>query len=90
VNDFFFFGFLEIELKNNEDGSKETITSKKRKFLDNDLDALVLDDQSWLQETQRTACSKCSKNRKFFCYDCLISIAPSKTPILILPVQLDM
>jgi len=58
--------------------------------VDSELDTLRLADSSWMFDSaDRTCCPKCHKNRKYYCYDCLLSMNPSKTPTLKLPVDLD-
>ncbi|KAF2071112.1 hypothetical protein CYY_007577 [Polysphondylium violaceum] len=61
----------------------------------------IKSDESWLSELKlasfdhmsdlaRANCSKCSKKRKYFCYDCCLPLGdPSKTPKLKLPLSVD-
>lgn len=77
--------------QNSTSTTESAVNPRKRKFVDEQFDQLVLSNQDWMSSKGlRTVCPNCQKTRKYFCYDCLISMEPTLTPKMKLPVLLDM
>lgn len=58
----------------------------------NPFEFMEIDNNHFLNDIDgRSACSKCSKSRKFFCYSCFVPIEELKgqLPKVRLPVQID-
>ena len=83
-----------------EDGApvfKKSKATVSMEYLDNpgsiNPDSLLLDSFNCLEEaTKRYKCSKCDKNRKYFCYDCYQITIPkvNEIPKIQLPVEVVM
>lgn len=58
----------------------------------NPFEFMKIDDNQFLNDVDgRSACSKCSKSRKFFCYTCYVPVEELKNqlPKVQLPIQID-
>lgn len=86
------FEDLDVTENHNQD-SKETDQIPNGKFVHrNPFESMAIDDNQFLmQMSGRSACPKCGKSRKLFCYTCYVPIVEleQRLPTVQLPVQID-
>lgn len=69
------------------------LDEKQAQFVHTDpFEYMNIDDNKFLHEIDgRSACTKCNKSRKFFCYTCYVPVPnlETKLPKVELPLQID-
>lgn len=79
-----------LNIIDENDKKAETVTTEYEHR--NPFEFMKIDDNTFLNEIDgRSACQKCHKSRKFFCYNCYVPVhgLENRLPKVELPVKID-
>lgn len=84
---------FDVIENHNQDSIQKTDQISNGKFEHrNPFESMAIDDNQFLMQINgRSACPKCGKSRKLFCYTCYVPIVELKQhlPTVQLPIQID-